>query len=67
MSAGYWSREARRARLGDEAYELGLAEAEAAPDPSPAQVALITRIFAPHVKRLAAQKKPQPTPAARAA
>jgi hypothetical protein len=66
MSAGYWSREARRARLGDDVYELGLAEAAAAPDPSPAQVALITRIFAPHVKRLNAQNK-QPTPTARAA
>ncbi len=66
MSAGYWSPEARRARLGDEAYELGLAEAAAAPPPSAAKVALITRIFAPHIRRLTAQSK-QPANTQRAA
>lgn len=64
MSGGYWSREARRARLGDEAYELGLAEAAAAPPPTPAQVALVGRIFAPHLKKLAAER---PAPASRTA
>lgn len=53
MSAGYWSREARLARLGTEVYELGLAEADAAPAPTPAQVALVARVFAPHLKRVA--------------
>lgn len=66
MSAGYWSREARRARLGDEAYELGLAEAEAAPAPTPQQVALVARIFAPHIRRLTAPNK-QPAPVKRTA
>lgn len=66
MSGGYWSREARRERLGDQAYELGLAEANAAPPPTPQQIALITRIFAPHVKRLTAHSE-QAAPAKRAA
>jgi hypothetical protein len=53
VSTGYWSREQRLARLGPEMYELGLKAAAEAPPPTPAQVELIGRIFAPHVKRLA--------------
>lgn len=64
MSAGYWSRDARRARLGDEVYELGLAEAEDAPPPTAAQVALIGRIFAPHLKKFAAERSARTTRAA---
>lgn len=57
MSTGYWSREQRRARLGPEMYELGLRIAAEAPAPTPAQVELVRRIFAPHVKKLAAESR----------
>jgi len=53
VSAGYWSREQRLARLGPEMYELGLKAAAALPPPTPEQVEQVRRIFAPHVKRLA--------------
>lgn len=67
MSTGYWSREQRRARLGDELYEQGLKIAAEAPPPSQRQIELMRRLFAPHIKRLAEQRKAEAAAAQRAA
>lgn len=57
MSTGYWSREQRRARLGDEMYEYGLKLAAEAPPPGPAQLELVRRLFAPGIARRRAERQ----------
>lgn len=52
-----FSREALRARLGDEVLELAERLADEAPDPTPEQVEAIRLIFAPHIKRMAADRR----------
>jgi hypothetical protein len=63
VSGGYWSREQRLARLGPELFAQTLKIAAEAPPPTPAQVELIRRIFAPQVKRLLAERTAVDRPA----
>lgn len=60
MSAGEFSREALRARLGDAAFEQSVRLAAEAPPPSPEVVERISMIFAPHLKRIAERESAKP-------
>lgn len=60
MSAGRFSREALRARLGDEVFEQTVRAAADAPQPSTEQVERVRQIFSPHIRRRATQRTKQP-------
>lgn len=57
MSTGYWSREARAARLGPELFAYCEQVAADAPAPTPEQVALVGRAFAAAGKRIEARQR----------
>ena len=57
MSSGYWSREARRARLGEELFAYCEQVASSAPPPTPEQVALVGRAFRVAAQRIEAERR----------
>lgn len=56
MSSGYWSREARAARLGPDLFAYCEQVAASAPPPTPEQVAMVGRAFAVAAKRIEASQ-----------
>lgn len=62
--SGEFSREALRARLGDEVFDQTVRLAAEAPAPSEQQLERVRQIFGPHVRRRAAAERSARSPRA---